>query len=153
MALYKQIEDNVGNTHEYWRLIGFHVNAASKKLALNMVGYKDQAAREAGKQHDPRRDFNWSGDAFNAVAMGSAWDVLQVIFDLQGVDTSGWPQDIIDALSAITFYDFLGTWGYGAIKSVTETVVDPETGEETEVPGEFADATNILNPMDSTEPQ
>lgn len=64
MALLKSKELPNGATCEYWRLIEININYANRGCHATIAGYKDQAARLAGKQPMDGISFDWYGDDF-----------------------------------------------------------------------------------------
>jgi hypothetical protein len=54
MALSLTKTDSSGNTISYWRLSPWmHVDFVAKQVRCTVLGYKDQTARDAGKEPNP----------------------------------------------------------------------------------------------------
>lgn len=71
MAKEKAFEDATGTQHDkcYWRLVQFNIGVADRNAKATFYGYKDQAARQAGKHPLPGavKEYSVSGAEFDAL--------------------------------------------------------------------------------------
>jgi len=66
MAFLKSIEINdTGITAEYWRLTHVQVDRVAGVIETQLHGYRDEAARRAGKSALQRLSFRFSQDAMD----------------------------------------------------------------------------------------
>lgn len=57
MALLESLEiNNTGQFEEYWKNFHIQINAAHKTVLVEAIGYKDEAARTAGKDSSGHRE-------------------------------------------------------------------------------------------------
>lgn len=68
MAMQISKDTPFGVPATYWRIAAGTIDYARGTLDITVMGYKDQAAREAGAEPLGRWHRQWSGDAFAAVA-------------------------------------------------------------------------------------
>ncbi len=62
MALLKQIQvNNTGVIAEYWRLTGVQLDFVTGQAVIDVSGYLNAEARNAGKTAITKRQIRWSG--------------------------------------------------------------------------------------------
>lgn len=84
MALQKQITNiRTGHQNTYWRLTAISIDALSGNLHLVLSGYASDAARQAGRLPDDRRDWQFGPAAFVGIVQAPA--VGETLYDVNAI--------------------------------------------------------------------
>lgn len=88
MALQKQITNVLtGHQNTYWRLTAISIDALSGHLQLVLSGYGSNAARQAGRMPDDRRDWMFGPDVFAGIVAAQA--VGDTLYDVNAIAAYG----------------------------------------------------------------
>lgn len=84
MALQKQITNVLtGHQNTYWRLTAISIDALSGNLQLVLSGYASNAARQAGRMPDDRRDWIFGPEVFGGIVQAPA--VGSTLYDVNAI--------------------------------------------------------------------
>ena len=101
MALLKEIEvKNTGVIASYWKVAEMHVNWHYKTATVILWGFKDQAAREAGKAPVDQRFFEFTPHNFPFTVDGNIVAEAYVAiknYVIYGPDGNTVPSEFADA--------------------------------------------------------